>query len=39
MDIDNKHGWTQCFSVSGVRLPIGYYFGASAATGDLAGEY
>lgn len=24
-------------SVNGVRLPTGYYFGMSAATGDLAG--
>lgn len=37
-DIDNKSGWKECFSVSGVRLPVGYYFGVSAATGDLAGN-
>ena len=37
MDIDNKGGWTECFTVHGVRLPLGYYFGASATTGQLAG--
>ena len=36
-DIDGKNAWKQCFMVDGVRLPTGYYFGASAATGDLAG--
>ena len=39
MDIDNKGQWKDCFTVNGVRLPTGYYFGASAATGDLAGLY
>lgn len=38
MDIDGKNSWKQCFHVDGVRLPTGYYFGASAATGDLAGN-
>ena len=38
VDIDNTNAWKQCFSVKGVKLPTGYYFGASAATGDLAGE-
>ena len=37
MDINGKNSWKQCFSVEGVRLPTGFYFGASAATGDLAG--
>ena len=37
MDIDGKNGWKECLSVSGVKLPTGYYFGASAATGQLAG--
>lgn len=25
--------------MSGIKLPVGYYFGVSAATGDLAGEF
>ena len=39
MDVDGKDGWTECFKVDGVRLPVGYYFGASAATGELAGKF
>lgn len=38
-DIEGKNSWIQCFSVDGVRLPTGYYFGVTAATGDLSGEY
>ena len=37
VDIDNKNEWRDCFDVSGVELPTGLYFGASAATGQLAG--
>ena len=37
MDIDGKNEWKPCLSVEGIRLPTSYYFGASAATGDLAG--
>jgi len=36
-DIEGTNSWLQCFSVDGVRLPTGYYFGVSAATGDLTG--
>ena len=32
-DLDNKRAWAPCFRVEGVKLPTGYYFGASAATG------
>ncbi|XP_052771989.1 vesicular integral-membrane protein VIP36-like [Mya arenaria] len=39
MDIDGKNGWTECFTVDGVRLPLGYYFGVSAATGQLADNH
>ncbi|KAL4231269.1 Vesicular integral-membrane protein VIP36 [Mactra antiquata] len=39
MDIDGKDGWSECFKVDGVRLPVGYYFGASAATGELADNH
>lgn len=34
-DIENKAAWKPCLSVQGVRLPTGYYFGMTAATGDL----
>ncbi|KAG1664562.1 VIP36-like protein [Nymphon striatum] len=36
-DIDGKNSWSECFKVEGVQLPTGYYFGFSAATGDLSG--
>nr|CAG4643264.1 EOG090X07L3 [Ilyocryptus agilis] len=39
IDIDNKKGWKPCFTVDGVRLPTGYYFGASATTGDLSDNH
>nr|CAG4646321.1 EOG090X07L3 [Macrothrix elegans] len=38
-DIDNKAGWKPCFSVEGVRLPTGYFFGMSATTGDLSDNH
>ncbi|RUS72148.1 hypothetical protein EGW08_020090 [Elysia chlorotica] len=38
-DIDNKSGWKECFAVEGIKLPVGYYFGVSAATGDLADNH
>jgi mannose-binding lectin 2 len=38
-DIDGKNAWVTCFSVDGVRLPTGLYFGASAATGELADNH
>lgn len=38
-DLENKRAWKQCLSVSGVRLPTGYYFGISAATGDLSDNH
>jgi hypothetical protein len=36
-DFEGKNAWKLCFAVDGVRLPTGYYFGVSAATGDLSG--
>lgn len=30
--------WKLCFAVPGVTLPTGYFFGMTAATGDLSGE-
>lgn len=38
-DIDGKNAWRECFTVKGVRLPTGYYFGASATTGDLSDNH
>ena len=38
IDIDDKNEWKECIDIGGVRLPTGYYFGASAATGDLSGR-
>jgi len=35
-DILNKRAWAPCFSIDGVKLPTGYYFGLSATTGDLS---
>merc|ERR1711970_335287 len=35
-DLYNKRAWAPCFSVEGVKLPTGYYFGMSATTGDLS---
>lgn len=35
--VNNEDDWKECFSVNTVRLPLGYYFGVSAATGELAG--
>ena len=37
VDVDNKNEWRDCVDVGGVKLPTGLYFGASAATGQLAG--
>lgn len=38
VDTDGKMEWKNCAVISGLRLPRGYYFGASSATGDLTGE-
>uniref|UniRef100_F6WCA5 Lectin, mannose-binding 2 n=2 Tax=Xenopus tropicalis TaxID=8364 RepID=F6WCA5_XENTR len=38
-DIEDKNEWKNCLDISGVRLPTGYYFGASAATGDLSDNH
>ncbi|KAJ3605687.1 hypothetical protein NHX12_027731 [Muraenolepis orangiensis] len=39
IDIDGQHEWRDCLDVPGVRLPQGYYFGASAITGDLSDNH
>lgn len=38
VDVDDRNDWKECVDIGGVRLPTGYYFGASAATGDLSGK-
>lgn len=38
-DIENRNDWKNCFTSTGVRLPTGYYFGASAETGDLSDNH
>lgn len=37
VDVEDKNEWRSCIDIGGVRLPTGYFFGASAATGDLSG--
>lgn len=37
VDVDGKGEWRACADITGLRLPIGYYFGASSATGELSG--
>jgi mannose-binding lectin 2 len=39
IDIDGENKWKSCFNVDGVRLPTGYYFGMSAATGELSDNH
>ena len=38
-DVAGKNEWQECFKVSGVHLPTGYYLGVSAATGDLSDNH
>ena len=38
-DTENKNAWKECFSVDNIRLPTKYYFGFSAATGDLSDNH
>ncbi|XP_034047522.1 lectin, mannose-binding 2-like a [Thalassophryne amazonica] len=39
IDIDGQHEWRDCLDLPGVWLPLGYYFGASALTGDLSDNH
>ncbi|EDV22881.1 uncharacterized protein TRIADDRAFT_28425 [Trichoplax adhaerens] len=39
LDIDGNGEWRQCFDADEVFLPLGYFFGISAATGDLADNH
>ncbi|KAJ0019818.1 hypothetical protein NQD34_007387 [Periophthalmus magnuspinnatus] len=38
-DVDGKQTYKECASVSGLRMPLGYYLGASSATGDLTDNH
>jgi mannose-binding lectin 2 len=38
-DIDGKNSWTECFSLNNIQLPTHYYFGFSAATGELSDNH
>ena len=38
-DIENSGIWRDCLSVQGVYLPTHYYFGITAATGDLSDNH
>lgn len=38
-DIENSGIWRDCVSVKGVYLPTHYYFGITAATGDLSDNH
>lgn len=38
-DVDGKGLWDICAQVDGIELPTGYYFGLSAATGDLSDNH
>lgn len=38
-DIENKAAWKECFQVSGVQLPTGYYLGITGTTGDLTDNH
>lgn len=38
-DLENKNEWKVCFESANVKLPTGYFFGASATTGDLSDNH
>lgn len=39
IDVDGKQTYKDCASISGLRMPLGYYLGASSATGDLSDNH
>ncbi|KAM3611019.1 uncharacterized protein V6R79_012517 [Siganus canaliculatus] len=39
VDVEGKQEWKECADVAGLRLPIGYFIGASSATGDLSDNH
>ncbi|XP_056458524.1 lectin, mannose-binding 2-like b [Gadus chalcogrammus] len=38
-DVDGHREWRDCADISGVRLPLGFYFGATSITGDLSDNH
>nr|ADU25045.1 vesicular mannose-binding lectin-like protein [Antheraea pernyi] len=38
-DLEGKNAWKECLKVENVLLPTGYFFGASATTGDLSDNH
>ncbi|CAF4579769.1 unnamed protein product [Rotaria sp. Silwood1] len=38
-DIDGENTWKECFSIDNIQLPTYYYFGFSAATGELSDNH
>ncbi|XP_065919379.1 vesicular integral-membrane protein VIP36-like [Dysidea avara] len=38
-NIEGDDNWAECFNAPNIDLPTGYYFGFSAATGDLADNH
>jgi len=38
-DLENRRSWAKCFSIDGVRLPTGYFFGISSTTGELSDNH
>lgn len=38
-DLEGRNAWKECFTVKNVILPTGYYYGASATTGDLSDNH
>ncbi|KAM9810740.1 VIP36-like protein [Neosynchiropus ocellatus] len=39
LDVDGKQEWKDCADVTGLRLPTGYFLGASSLTGDLSDNH
>ncbi|KAG7490879.1 VIP36 [Solea senegalensis] len=39
VDVDGKQEWKPCVDIRGLRLPTGYFLGASSATGDLSDNH
>ncbi|XP_078421840.1 lectin, mannose-binding 2-like a isoform X1 [Cetorhinus maximus] len=39
INIEGKNEWKDCIDIPGVKLPLGYYFGVSSATGDLTDNH
>ncbi|ESO01944.1 hypothetical protein HELRODRAFT_65456 [Helobdella robusta] len=39
LDISGRNEWKLCFTTSNVHLPTEYFFGATAATGDLSDNH